>query len=128
MDLAGPGASPATSARRSSGTNRRIAAAYALGTLLAAVRGVELQEPVEIERKPRRGDLVPEPADQVIVPSPASDLGTHPVHIDVEDQASVIFHPADLPHVQQQRATQAGCRHPIPHFAQPGEWSAAILG
>src|SRR5438128_7165392 len=96
--------------------------------LPAALRGAELQESVEVERKPRVGDLVPEPADQVIVPPPASNLGAHPVHIDVEDQASVILHPADLSHIQQERAAQAGRRHPIPHFAQPGEWSAAILG
>src|SRR5207302_624165 len=93
-------------------TNRRVAAAYATGMLPTARRGAELQESVEVERKPRGGDLVPEPADQVIVPPPASDLRAHCVHIDVEDQASVILHPADLSHVTQ--APLYGFRHAGP--------------
>src|SRR3989441_10003546 len=126
--LASREASSATAARRSPGANGRGAALHARGTRPAALRGAELQEPVEVKRKPRGGNLPPETADQVIVAPAASDLGAHPVHIDVEDQACVILHPADLPHVQQERAAQAGCRHPRPHFAQPGERSAAILG
>src|SRR3989441_5139182 len=51
--LASREASSATSARRSPGANGRGAAPHARGTRPAALRGAELQEPVEVKRKPR---------------------------------------------------------------------------